>query len=304
MKKIVCAFLCVFLLIFTVGCNKKDQNKTDDENLVIQENITDPNYPITVRGVVIDQLPTKIVSFSPAITEIMGELGLENYLVGRTPYCDYSVYVENLTVVGTPLVPDIEKLLPLMPEFIFSQSPLSDEFMDTISGMGTKIVVFPKGKDIDEILDIYRDIFLICKGKESGLRAAEEFNENFMVEYTNALIDGMSSSTRIDAVYLAGEMNLATPDTFEGSIMLAMGLNNLAQGENWDNTASNLNPKLIIVASGSGINRRDIENSDDFDGSDAVDDENYILINHIPIERQSPRMIREIKSVVSQIYAK
>lgn len=303
MKKLTAILLCILMLFIASSCSRQNARDEDEKNLQEQENFAyiDNNFPITVRGVVINQLPTKIVSFSPALTEIMGELGLENHMVGRTPYCEYSDYVENLPVVGTMLMPDIPLLLQLLPEYILTQTPLSDELNQILSDMGTKVVIIEKATDIDKVTEIYTDLFLMCRGSEYGLESAQAFNKQFKEDYLDAVMPATLSSQKIDTVYLSRELNPATPDTFENCIMQDMGLNNLAQGTNWDANQGDINPKLILAALESDDAK--IKESSAYSQSDAVKSNNIIKINFDPIERQSPRMVREIKSVVSYIYA-
>lgn len=302
MKRFIYILLCIVMLLSFSSCDNKKETEINNENIVEQPNLIDNNYPITIRDVEIGSQPTKLVSFSPAITEIMGELGLENYLVGRTPYCEYSEYIEALAVVGTDINPDMKTLLALLPEYVLTQSPLAPEIAEALSNMGTKVIVIPKAINLDEIMDIYKDIYLICRGKEDGNKAAEMFNSKFLNEFTQAVLPAASRAQLLDAVYLSGDMNAATSDTFEHYLMGRMSLNNIASGENWNAQSSDINPYIIIATLGMDIDG--IKGKKPYSTSDAVKNDNILIINYVPIENQSPRMIREIKSIVSFICSK
>lgn len=307
MKKLYILILCALFLISAASCNKKEKQSVEDEqssNIVIQESAK-PDFPVSIRGVSIEQTPTKIVSFSPAITEIMAELGLHKNLVGRTEYCEYSSvdYIAKLPSVGTAVVPDMPQLLALMPEYIITQSPISESLNETLSGMGTKVIIIPKAKNIIEVTDIYKDLFMLCQGGTTGEQAANAFNEEFINQFTQVMstIPVVEESSKLNGVYLSSEFNAATPDTFESYLLGAMRLVNVAQGENWLITNKDINPDIIIVPISSDIN--ELQKTSIYSESDAVDNDNIKSVNHVPIERQSPRMIIELKGLIASIYS-
>src|ERR1044072_114165 len=82
------AWMLVFLALLIAGCNK----------------------PVTLGGTRPDQLPpSRVVSLSPSLSEIISFNGNNGQLVGRTTACNYPTYISTLPVYGG-VKPDYEKL--------------------------------------------------------------------------------------------------------------------------------------------------------------------------------------------------
>lgn len=60
----------------------------------------------------------RIVSLSPATTELVFALGAGDRLVGRTRWCDYPAAVLKVTDVGDGIPPNIESVLAVQPDLI------------------------------------------------------------------------------------------------------------------------------------------------------------------------------------------
>lgn len=65
------------------------------------------------------QVPRRVISLAPNLTEMIYRLGVEKYLVGRTSYCNYPPTVKQLPSVGGYLDPDYETMVSLQPEVVF-----------------------------------------------------------------------------------------------------------------------------------------------------------------------------------------
>lgn len=77
------------------------------------------------REVVIPSEPQRIISLSPAITEITFLLHSEDKLVGITDFCDYPPETSRIQRVGTLLNINVESLLKLQPDLILIGSVVS-----------------------------------------------------------------------------------------------------------------------------------------------------------------------------------
>jgi len=85
----------------------------------------EPVYPVTVTDddgtdVTIPAEPQKIVSLTPATTEILFALGADDRVVGRTDADDYPAEVAAIPVVVTSTKIDIEKIVALGADLVFA----------------------------------------------------------------------------------------------------------------------------------------------------------------------------------------
>src|SRR4051812_29302855 len=61
----------------------------------------------------------RVISLSPAITEIIFELKLNEFLVGTSEFSDYPDEAKNLPHVGPYSKPLLEKIISLRPDLVF-----------------------------------------------------------------------------------------------------------------------------------------------------------------------------------------
>ncbi len=66
-------------------------------------------------------LPQRIVSLSPAVTEIIYELGAQDRLVGATDFCNYPPAATQIPRVGGVVNPNFELMVALKPDLIIHQ---------------------------------------------------------------------------------------------------------------------------------------------------------------------------------------
>src|SRR5690606_11731178 len=64
------------------------------------------------------QVPQRIVSTAPSVTETLFALGLGERVVGITTYCNYPDAAKNKTRIGTYLQPNLEVILSLKPDLV------------------------------------------------------------------------------------------------------------------------------------------------------------------------------------------
>ena len=65
----------------------------------------------------------KIVSLSPAMTEILFALGAEKNIVGVTTFCDYPAQAKEISKIGDFSNPSIERIISLKPDLVMLNLP-------------------------------------------------------------------------------------------------------------------------------------------------------------------------------------
>jgi iron complex transport system substrate-binding protein len=79
----------------------------------------------------------RIVSLSPAVTELLFALGAGDLVVGRTTWCDYPPEVRRVPSVGDGLNPDLEAVIAARPDLVvLYRSALNETAADQLERLG------------------------------------------------------------------------------------------------------------------------------------------------------------------------
>lgn len=120
------------------------------------------------RTVVIPAHPQRVVSLSPAVTEIMFALGADSLLVGRTDFCEYPDAALQIPSVGGISNLNIEQILSLHPDLVISGSMVGKKATDQMDQMGTPMVCVIEKPRFEALYDNIRAIgSLVGKEKEA-----------------------------------------------------------------------------------------------------------------------------------------
>lgn len=92
------------------------------------------------RSVEVPLNPIRIVSTSPAVTEIMYALKAEQLLVGRTDYCVYPPQAQEIPSIGGISNLNVEKIVSLNPDLVISGSMIPQKSSQQLEQMGIPIV--------------------------------------------------------------------------------------------------------------------------------------------------------------------
>src|SRR5690242_2712588 len=94
------------------------------------------------RTVALARPPARIVSLSPAATELLFALGVGDRLVGRTTWCDYPPAARQIPSVGDGLNPNIEAVAARHPDLVvLYRSALNETAAAQFARLGIAAVV-------------------------------------------------------------------------------------------------------------------------------------------------------------------
>ena len=111
----------------------------------------------------------RIVSLSPAVTELIFHLGKGGDLAGRSSACDYPQEVRRLPVAGDFARPDTEKLLSLRPDAVITNDLIVPAAANALRQYGIRVLFLP----CRSIADYRRAVLAVGReiGAESRARA-------------------------------------------------------------------------------------------------------------------------------------
>ena len=191
----------------------------------------------------------RIVSFSPAVTEALFEMGLGEFVLGVSVYCVRPQIARKKVIVGSYNTFNEEKLRKLNPDLIFTTTGYQ---LDLIKNLGEKFQVYPVRlpPSVSEIISTSYEAGVVA-GYFSNARELERKLTNKLSE---TISDRKANKPKVK-VYV--EIDLGGPVTF-GAYSYITDAIELLGGENifgnypaeWitpdDNKVKELNPDVII----------------------------------------------------------
>jgi len=177
------------------------------------------------RAVSINEIPERIVSHVPPITEILFALGQEEKVVGGSDFCDYPEEAKLKPSVGNYFNPSIESIIALEPNLVLTDGP--SEGIKQLDSLGVSYLVIDP-KDFDGIFD---DIELLGKVTGTGGSAKKLIQD--MKEDISGVTDQVKNAPRVHVLYIIDATDLnnpwtAGPGSFVDSLITMAGGENIA----------------------------------------------------------------------------
>ena len=129
------------------------------------------------RHVQLDTSPRRIVSISPAITEVMFLVGAQNKLVGVSDFCKYPPETALITKVGGMHNINFEQLLSLHPDVVLIGSMISQQDVDAIEKMGIPVICIVEESSLEGMAEMMEVVGKITQCEEKGNAEAASWRE-------------------------------------------------------------------------------------------------------------------------------
>lgn len=139
-------FLSVALSVLFVlsGCHHPDNPQPKETQVVVDDYGQNVEVPLH---------PRRVVSVSPAITEILFAIGADSLLVGRTDYCDYPREASHIESIGGISNLNVEKVLSLNPDLVISGSMVGKKTVLQFAKMGVPVVCVVEKNSFEGLYD-------------------------------------------------------------------------------------------------------------------------------------------------------
>lgn len=226
-KKIFSVILCGAMLICSAGCDNKQNSSSEvqSEIVVSAEEMSEPSFPANCCGVKLEKAVEKAVCLSPAVAEIICELGFKSTLVGISVYCDYP---EGLTgkKVGSAENPDIEAIIELKPDAVFTLSPLSERDTYALGEANIAVLAAKPPVDMEGYSVLYREIATAFYGRETTDSEKGELKAVKIASGARSELEKAAKTVDIESfVYVTEKLTIAGSGTFEGAVLSLSGKN-------------------------------------------------------------------------------
>jgi iron complex transport system substrate-binding protein len=130
-------------------------------------------------------LPRRIVSVSPNVTEMLYGIGAFSQVVGITDYCTYPPEVNKLPSIGGWHNPSLEKLASLQPDLVISDDGQAPFIEKNIEALGLQFLVVPN----HTVSDVYKGI------ADLGRATGHEQQAGRLIAQTREGLQRVSQST-------------------------------------------------------------------------------------------------------------
>ena len=291
----ICIVLLSLFVSMVAGCQPQFQPGTYTDDIG--------------RAVAIDQVPQRIVSFGPSITEILFALGLEEKVVGVSNYCDYPEAATLKAKIGDAFNPSLERIVELEPDLVLTvkQEQLNME----LDALGIKFMVLDP-EDIDGILG---DIELV--GEITGTKKRAEELVKDMQDSISQVIALMEDVPEVRVFFIVDATDLTLPWT-AGTGSFIDALITMAGGENIAAKAQGAwvqfsleqivssDPEVIIIQTMIGgvptISKEELEEHPVWGEMTAVKQGKICFIDGDLVSRPGPRIVRGSEEMAKIIH--
>jgi iron complex transport system substrate-binding protein len=299
---VICLLLALAMLPAVAGCGNKAQLEAKERRASFTDDLG--------RQVNLEQVPERIVSVSPACTEILFALGLGDKVVGDTEYCDYPEEATQKTKIGTFTTPNLEAIIALDPDLVLATGGVQKDLLDRMEQLGLTVYAVDAKtfdgtvKDIRDVGDItgtsaaaeaiasdMEDRAAAIDRDVAAREAAGEARPRVFYEifYENNVWTAGSGSVISDLINRAGGVNIADAQA----------------GDYYEFSVESLiseNPQVYLVGSGSMSNPGDVNKRSGWDKMDAVENGRLYVISDDLVYRTGPRLIDGLEAIYNAIY--
>uniref|UniRef100_A0A7V4DH67 Cobalamin-binding protein n=1 Tax=Candidatus Caldatribacterium californiense TaxID=1454726 RepID=A0A7V4DH67_9BACT len=212
----------------------------------------------TWRSVSLSCPASRVVSLTPANTEIVFALGAEGSLVGVTTYCDYPEEAKKKEKVGSITEVDLEAIVRLEPDLVLAGSLTPPEVIERLTKLGYPVFVLDP-KSIPQVIEGIRKVALLLGKEKEGEALAQAMERN--VQEIQARVSGLpeEEKPRVFHVIWHDPLWTAGKDTFIHEFITLAGGKNVAEDLSGYVTLDleellRRNPDIITVVSAHGEN--------------------------------------------------
>ena len=273
------------------------------------------------RNVTLDEMPDRIVSCAPSITETVYAVGIGDKLVGVTTYCNYPDDVNSrkengtLSNIGGYSTPNVEAILNLTPDLVLVDGSVSahQTLIDSLTVMNVTVVAIYKGSSIGEV---YKNIDMV--GKISGASDNSTALINEMKSRISNIESKLSSVTTqrsiVDAIWL-DPIYVAAGNTYvQDMFNISKGTNPFADQTGFPvvsmEAVIEANPDVLVLPGKMGMDYSDdlisyLRNDSMWSQISAVKTDNVFILEDQAanlLNRAGPRVVDAIELLACMMY--
>jgi len=302
------AVLMVLLLAAGCGSRQKLTIATPASTNQRQE-INSNVYPVTIvdslgREITVATEPQKIISLSPAITEILFAIGVEDKIIGVTDYCDYPPAALDKPRVGSFKNPNLELIVNSQADVIFVAAGIQTEFVKRFEDLGIKVVTL----DAESVSQVLENIQ--TAGTVTGATAKAQELVDTLEQRINAVQEKVARAGYKPTVFFEvwdNPLMTAGPGSFINDLIVLAGGKNIAADVNKRYAEFSLELLVerdpdIYILNNHAHQPEDIKNRSGYAGLKAVQNNQVHSIEDDLVTLPGPRIVDGLEEMAKIIH--
>jgi len=314
--------LAIMLVLSLAACGVNNEPKqgtepapTEQVTPPIEEASAKTVYPLTVKDatgeeITFKEAPKKIISISPAETESLFALGLDEQIVGVSDFDDYPTAATTKPKMGGLYKPNEEAIIAAQPDLVLTGISMSVEAAKHLRDLG--ITIFKTDpKSVDDVISNI-EVF----GQITDHQAEAKTVVNKMKQERDEVTEAVKSLTpeQKKKVYIEFSLGwtVGSGEFLNELITLAGGVNVAADTVGWNEISEekiiNDNPDVILfsknVVDDKTKKKLDeiIKARSGWDQITAVKNNTIYGLEDNLVSRPGPRVTEGLKEIASAIY--
>lgn len=245
-----------------------------------------------------EKTPQRIVSLSPAATEILFAVGAEKQIAARTDLCDFPSECKNLPSVGgfDGKTLSMESILSFRPDFVYLTDGMHNFFIEQLEKYGIRYYL-SKSNSIESVKNEILDIAKITGHEKNGKKIVEKIDSAIKSIYH----ENENHKKVYWEVWNAPYMSAGRTSFINDIIKYSNGENIFSDIEQAypsvsEETIINRSPDVILIPLSSGITVEMVKARKGWASIPAVKNNQIYLIDDNIFTRAGPRVVESIQT--------
>lgn len=254
------------------------------------------------RKVVVEEIPERVVSLSPAITEILYFIGAEDNVIGVSSYCDYPPGALEKKQMGGFEDPNLELVVESEPDMVFVAAGVQAEFIKTLEDLGISVFALD-AETVEEVIENIKLAGKIMGVEEKATHKAGELRER--VDKVTAKVKDEERPVVFFEIWDDPLMSAGAGSFVNDLIELAGGTNLYGDADHRYPTVSferlvEKDPEIYIAIDHK--RQDDIETRTGFDSLQAVKEDRVYTIEDDLVTLPGPRVVDGLEKLAAAIH--
>ena len=253
--------------------------------------------------------PERIVSASPAVTEILFALGAGDRVVAVTDRSNYPPEATERPKVGGFFTPSVEKVLGARPDLVIGQRGNPPDFVETLRRSGVPVFTVDP-QTLDQILSTIRKVAQLIGDEAAGESLVGDMQRRLAAIAARTAVIPEDERPTAFLVLQVSPPWTAGSGTFQDDAIRAAGGRNIAaavEGFRAFSTESLVagNPDFLLLSTMDGDPdrmKRDVLADPVLSRLSAVRSNHLVILEADPLMRAGPRIVDAIEEMARAFY--